>query len=534
MSQPEIPKSSIHVLAPSKQTGTWRMERDWPILAVLFVVFLPLLILHIGGRWERLLQFGVVGLGVLLLLSMRFARVYYTYLVIKPHSRWLRLLPNGVIWKYNSKPLLRRQPPFPVAAHHVTLSNDSTLGLLHDKHGDIDGIVVKATGWDFAGTGIETQASLLDALAKIAIELTSTVKGYSIGIGLVHARRQLNLFDLTTTMAGLLDKDVKQYWEELVTGTVPADAQLSKDQRRDKRIAENMMSLVPTLHAEGNDVMMAFVISVYREGLLAKLFRSKPGKSELTVRDVYGLNVVRLAQNAVTKLAALGVENPEFLDREDTQDFIRSIWDDRLIQEYHKGAHGSLDYLRADADTAKTYKIPKQFPHEHIALRRDPGNNQLQAIYDGTYHAVLMITRTEELQSPYSFRSLYALGLPSYTVTLAGTTVKSTKDVALLEFASNISNSVREVWRGIDTPSRASQRRDKARQQLADRLDESQYQLMHNLFVHVMAPSGEELEDDVQVALDHLEGQNLGPIRINEESVLPRAVVTAASGFSLT
>lgn len=255
------------------------------------------------------------------------------------------------------------------------------------------------------------------------------------------------------------------------------------------------------------------VLTVVRSRRLRDATRD-PGR-KLEESEVFGEQLVSLAEEFQRRLRAIQVTNPTILSQEELEDFNRAGWDVAEIDAYR------MKRLAGE-------KV------QHHPERRICVQNGLLVFDDSSYHSVLRITGLPDGIEPDDFGALFSR-LPTrgfLTLTEVSEVVTGSSEYNVLNYLINVVDDIMSVM-GILRPGARTRRRREALQELSEKIDEQRHVTYFSILVGIASTSPEDVRADVKTVMDAISELNASCQQEVHIEWLPRVVFSALLATAL-
>lgn len=487
---------------PDKQRGDYKrmIPADW-----LFVFVCVAGVFAASRFTNRMGVAGVIAICLGLLRTVRYGRVYYV-IGQEVYNLWIRWAKRGHLWtKRKKKSLFARRPPIPLVTAGI-----GEIGLLYNVQDKTDTVVFVAAGGDALSRGLEHRFQIQLGLARLNEELAAMFPDYGIRLG--YSLRKRPVIDVHM-------QDI--YMENLHPDVVTANVDVTKDdeerltprERRALNIRRNTDELHELMMLNGREPLMVCTLTIRREKTLSKAFAR--GGSSIAEDRVRYLDVSKIRDKALTFFDANGISGARALSAPELLDYTRGAWDLMTIQDYHirTAVEDFLDSVfGGDVSTGENREetAPVQWPQVAIDVYRD------HMVVDGTYCAVIELTRGPNLAEPFYDDELYMpQGVEWPAITAVSESAKTSSDYLLVGAMINVSRVLTENL--FSRPTAKMQLREQRQLEHEATLSTHRYFLSYKRFIAVAHTDWQQFVDQIDEVVALADRLGLGPDRVKGE-----------------
>jgi hypothetical protein len=495
-----------------------RLEQDW-----LHPSTTDWYYLGVSACWFLLLiaVFQEVGIGIWILVFLagwiqhKDGRGYFI-LGIMACNIWIDGVLKGVLWEVDpDRPrfakLFRAPPPNDRLAINIV----DELALIYNKKAKTDTIIIGGTGSDIAAHGIAAQRLINDRIAE-AIKRIASVKNFEVMVTMMNIRRPSNVREVLEVYSTNLHPDFLPHDPESNPWLAVENLSEEEEAERtgDSNIATVMEELLTMARDETNKNTMAVAITIRRDDLLHKL--AKKSQSMASSEDERYL-IQEIAQVAIDSLMLCGVEDPHAYSLEEMHEHLRYVWDVKQDDVYASW----------QAENGGNRKDPK-FKHFHWP-QRFITTGKSSCNIDGSHHVVLRIDECPKTAEPDTFRPLFAIPVPNITVSLVGKTVRSNREVRVLDLATPSIDTFRDSL-GVTHDTQKALDRSERMQARLETAYRSRYTQFYNIVLVVSGTDPRQLEREVEETIRSIHAIDGVRVKRVEGSFLQVPWVFAAHG----
>lgn len=321
------------------------------------------------------------------------------------------------------------------------------LGVLFDPDKNTDNIVIEGEGSPAAALDLAEQ---FDHTANIgtAVNHVNAEVPFPIVVSWTQRKRPVDMMPDFAYLMSNVHPDVATFLLDEEADSIP-DEGLDRQARVDRRLADNIATVMDVQEATARDVTMSAVLSVRRP---------KWDTKRLTDRELYRMPVARIARMLVGDLENLGIQGAKELDLTGISKFVRTAWDILHIRDYHDDrADGTIPATDAKLEIDKDGNVLSSLQHWPRGEVR-AGRNYLYI--NGTYHRTILITRLPPDAGPNDFDGLKSVKDGYSAITLLGETMSGERDSWILTRAISIRRAFKD-WQNhvYETPEEEEARR---------------------------------------------------------------------------
>lgn len=491
----------------------------WSILlaVVFFVVFMV---------WGAV-PYGLYVLVFYLISMIRLnsGRLYQT-VADEVMNTGLLLFRKGYIWRSKEKSTYPDLPFGTVIELLEEAGEDDTgkmrytsQGLIPLGRNDTYGVILLGDGAATATQPIRSQHNNMTDLGR-RLQVKSNV-----GISWVFRTRPPNLWPLRDYYGLALNPYVFKPESEAEFAAwarqSPGFGGTVSDPGRRKRhqLLHRLAEETQQVYAErGREVTMAMPIVISGNEKL-----SKKNAETIDVRALKSSPIIRTARQHVLNLRTYGVSNARIATAAETLAFVRSTWDSKGMPAYYDAQH---------AGKANSVEGTEHLPSKYIKAGRD------YIEIDGNFIGIVCAQSMPELINPLSFHSLFSLlgddGRPiSMTLATVGATINARKEAWIIEKAIDLREAFFSWYSGSGRRSYRAKERTNLDEERSRQLGRAHYRIHNfNVLAVIHAESLDDLEADVQVAMEAFDAKGLRPARIKGPQQMQRAL-WSSSGFNV-
>lgn len=408
----------------------------------------------------------------------------------------------------------QRPPPYPYQVNVIRdMEGDELLTLVHTPRRNTDTIMVFGDGSRQASLDLMSQEQFYDGLT-MAIKRASLAKGYSVGISTVFSRRPQTL----TRMLEFEAANIHPGCFAAPGDTRPLD-ELSRDERRLRKVGANLLQVYDRALEYGSDVEMSMGITIKRTGALARI----KSNDSLQHSDSRQLPVLKLARNVATDLNNLGVSGAH-------------VGDYREVLTFLKGATDIINlgaYKELLADIAPGLK-PTDGLLQSLspAAQKSITRTKLSCEIDGTHHSVIRLTSLPTPVLANTMAQLYASSIKWIRITVVGESVRGRPEEILSGVARGVLEGADE-WIGRVQQSRRSKARRDQLEQSENSAYESGWVVTYNVMIAVSIEDIKMLEELVQTAISETNNATSDAQQIVGLAYQLNAMYSATTGISV-
>jgi hypothetical protein len=334
--------------------------------------------------------------------------------------------------------------------------------------------VIISEGSDIASLSLIGQHDAYIRLADMVRKLVGAQRGVSIGVSYVFRKDPFDSSKFEADLATFLHPEVF-----VPSGAnLPEGQELTDEQARWLLISENWSQLrLDVCPHYGRKVWMAAVITIRREGILAKA----SGNQTISPKQIRKLPINKMVRIAIAGLRSAGVSNPHPLDKAEIHDFIRG-WDVMTIGDYYEAR-------QIDPEAAYRDGFTGHWPSHEMRV----GNGY--STTDGTRAAVMKITGSrEQVWQGYWRQLMGQIEAPYFSCALVGSAVSSNWEVWGLERITAVVEDLGDII-GINRKTLKMEAREQKLNARKRDIFESELSQSYSILCAPRAGTEDELEE---------------------------------------
>lgn len=428
---------------------------------------------------------------------------------------------KGIIWKQTTdkKQFAKRNPkrkrsrtPFPLEVRVFDKVGLRDIGLIYNQEKRTLSMVFKGDGSDVGSMSRLEQYYWLKRFSKMITKAAAIagIRGLRMSVGIRNRPQDQWLIPETMLEVG----DIDAILPKAIALNLPKSEYLDTDET--DVLLHEFMNDFAEITVQTYDVDMLVVLTVKENAAL----RRAAQKVEIKERDLKRLPIMRI-KNVIQPILERLIGEVEILGEEGAERHLRKARDVATLYDYYEAAHDEVVRKREGVEVDIVYD--RYLPEKNITVYKDCLN------VDGTWAAVLdMTTFPADEVYAHDAASLYDTEARFSSFSIIGETFHSGREYTTKNIGNNVKSDIADFIGVIRSGPKARRKEAESEERLAE-MDEAVFNQDFVIRYAVLSGSKDDLEEDIDLDIDHFSGQSLGPHRFSNPSKQWRRFLTTVT-----